>query len=223
MAQELCRQDDADARDFLQGGGGCGQGVAGLGLVVFDAGIDAPEIGQQFPGEIASERVGRCCRPDGAQRGGGLVGTEAGLDTAGYQFAQEPVQAVEQPGAFVAQIVAAFGQQAQNRALVFGGHGAQILLPQGRDGNSKRIGRVTLPATAGGKEPDLHGQRGGNIDHGLPTGHKDLGNSASQAVGALDSESAFRPLPGPTQQLPGGAGIDDEPPHRELTARGVDS
>jgi hypothetical protein len=45
-------------------------------------------------------------------------GAEAGLDPAGYQLAQEPVQAVEESGAFVAAVSATFGQQAQNGALV---------------------------------------------------------------------------------------------------------
>lgn len=63
----------------------------------------------------------------------------------------------------------------------------------------------------------------GAIDNGLPAGHKDLGNSASQVVGALDSQPAFRPLRGPPQQLLGGSGVDHEAPQSELTARGIDS
>lgn len=131
----------------------------------FDACIDAPQVGQQFPGELASDCVGGCCWPDGPQRGGGLVGTEAGIDAAGDQFTQEPVQAVEQPGSFVAQIFAAFCQQAKNRALVFGGDRAQVLVPEGSEGNGERIGRVTLAATAGRKDSDLHGQCRGDIDN----------------------------------------------------------
>jgi hypothetical protein len=52
----------------------------------------------------------------------------------------------------VAEVFAAFGQQAQNRALVFGGDWAQILLPECSDGNGERICRVALAATAGGND-----------------------------------------------------------------------
>jgi hypothetical protein len=111
----------------------------------------------------------------------------------------------------VAEVFAAFGQQAQNRALVFGGHRAQIRLPQGGIGDGKRVGRVALAATARGEDSDLHGKCRRDIDNGVPAGHKDLGNSASQAVGALDSESALGPLRGPGEQLSGGASIGSSP------------
>lgn len=131
------------------------------------------------------------------------------------------MQAAEQR-AFVAEVFAAFGQQAQNCALVFGRDWAQTLLPECSDGDGERICRVALTAAAGGKNPDLHGQCRGDIDHGFPTGHQDLGDSAAQTVGALDSESAFGPLRGPAQQLLGRACVDHETPHRELTTRGID-
>jgi hypothetical protein len=133
-------------------------GPLGFGSRYSGSCIDAPQIGQQFSGEFASERVGNSCWPDGTQRGGGLVGAEAGLDPAGHQLAQEPVQAVEESGAFVAAVCATFGQQAQNGALVFGGDWAQILLPECSDGNSECIGRIPFAATSDGRDSDLDGQ-----------------------------------------------------------------
>nr|WP_284991233.1 hypothetical protein [Arthrobacter sp. efr-133-TYG-120] len=98
----------------------------------------------------------------------------------------------------MAEVFAAFGQPAQNRALVFGADGAQILLPEGSDGKGERIGRVTLPAIARGVGPDFHGKCRGDIGNGLAAGNEDLGNSAAQAVGAFDSESAGQAIARPS-------------------------
>ncbi|WP_240812606.1 hypothetical protein [Streptomyces sp. DASNCL29] len=132
------------------------------------------------------------------------------------------MEPVEDAGAFVDQVVVPFGQQPQDRGLVFGLDGPQVVAEEGDLGDVAGVFRVGLAATAGGQQPGPGRQGGGHVHHLLACGGQLLGEGSAQAAGAFDGEAALGPLLAPAHQLTEGPGVDDEPALGHLVARDVD-
>jgi hypothetical protein len=134
---------------------------------------------------------------------------------SGDEVSQQPVQPVEETGAFVGQVIAAFGQQPQDGGLVFGGDDAQVGAVQGDLGDAERVGGVGLAAPAGGQQPgpDRQGRR--HVDDVFTGRRQLLGDPSAETACALDREPALRPCLRPLGQLSEGSGVDDEPALRD--------
>lgn len=63
-------------------------------------------------GYVSTTGVGGCNRPDALHHGGGFVGRQPDGCTAGHEIAQGSVQLVEDPGAFVHDVVTLLGSAA---------------------------------------------------------------------------------------------------------------
>jgi hypothetical protein len=100
------------------------------------------------------------------------------------------VQPVEETGAFVGQVIAALGQQPQDRRPIFGGDDAQVGSVQGYLSDAERVGGVGLAAPAGGEQPGPDRQRRRHIDHVFTGRRQLLGDAAPQTTCALDREPA---------------------------------
>jgi hypothetical protein len=149
VAEDLGGQEHAQAVDLGQGAAGGGQRSLELGLVVGQAGIDAPQVAEQVAGQLAAAGGGRGGQTHAAQERGRLFGGQVGGGAAGDQVAQQAMQTVQDAGALAGQVVAAFGQQPQDAGLVLGSHRAQGWAVQGGLGDAGRIRDVGLAATAG--------------------------------------------------------------------------
>lgn len=77
VAEDFGGQDESETVDVGKSAAGCGQGVAGLGLVVFEALIDAAQVAEQLTGQIPATCLGRGAGTDGAQQRGCLVRGQA--------------------------------------------------------------------------------------------------------------------------------------------------
>jgi hypothetical protein len=132
------------------------------------------------------------------------------------------VEPIEQAGALIDQVIAPFGQQPQDRGLVFAADLAQVWSKQCDLRHVKGVGGVGLAVSAGGEQPGTRRQRGGNVDDVLAAGGELLSNTAAQAAGSFYSKASLRPLLAPGDQLPESPGVNREPALSDLVAGTVD-
>ena len=119
MPEEFCSQNGPHSGQFSERGWGGVQGVAHLGLVVFDRPVKTAKVGDEIACQVAPTAVSRGDRPEPLDDVGGLHGGQGGGRASWYQVAQQDVEAIEQSGAFADQVIAAFGQQPKDHGLVF--------------------------------------------------------------------------------------------------------
>lgn len=132
MAEDFRSEDDAHPGQVGKRGSAGVDGISHLMFVVFDGAIEAAQVGKEVSGEVSPATVSGGDWPDPSKKLGGLFGGEVDQGASGNQIAQQDVEPIEQPGALIDEVVAAFGQQPQDRGLVFGAHLAQIW-PEQRD------------------------------------------------------------------------------------------
>jgi hypothetical protein len=205
-----------------QGATGGRQRLPKLGLVVGEAGVNPSQVAEQLAGQLPAAGSGRRGRPYAVQQRSGLGGGQVAGRAAGEQVPQQPMQPVEDAGAFAGQVVAAFGQQTQDRGLVFGGHRTQGWAVQGNLSDAGRIGGVALAPTADTQQPRPGGQAGRHVQDLLTGRRQLLGDGSSQPVGALNGEPR-RPPSGPGRQLAQGADVHQQPTVAQRRAGGVNS
>ncbi|WUO09235.1 hypothetical protein OG985_47550 [Streptomyces sp. NBC_00289] len=133
------------------------------------------------------------------------------------------MEAVDDAGAFVDQVIVPLGQQPQDRRLVLRLHLAQVVPEEGDLRDVQGVGCIGLAVPAGGQEPGPGGKGGGHVHHMLAGGGQLLGEAAAESFGTLYGEAVLGPPLAPAHQLPAGPCVDDEAALGELVSCGVDA
>ena len=89
----------------------------------------------------------------------GPVGGELPRGAARVQVAQQPVKAVDRAAALAGQLVAAIGQQPQDRGVVVGRDREQVAMVQRDEGDAARVDAVGLAAVPARQHPSARRQR----------------------------------------------------------------
>ena len=118
------------------------------------------------------------------------------------EVAQQPVEPAHAAAPFLGELVAAVGEEAQDRGVVVGRDAAQ---PAGvvrrDDGDAGGVDAVGLAAVAGLQQPGPSGQGGRHVDDRLADADQSLGEEAPEPVGAFDGPGPLRPVGRPGEQL----------------------
>jgi hypothetical protein len=96
------------------------------------------------------------------------------------------VHAAHEPGAVVADVGVAFGQQAQHLAVPGGLDAAQASGPQGGDRDGQGVVGVVLVRPACRQQPCPRRQGGRDVHHVLAGGHQLLGEQVAEPARGLD-------------------------------------
>jgi hypothetical protein len=136
-------------------------------------------------------------------------GVELLADPAWPQFHEQVVEPAHDPGALVADVDVALGQQAHHLGVigahhlgVIGAHhGTQLGSSQGSDGDRERVVGVVLVRPSTAQHPDACCERGGHIGHALAGRHQLLRQQVAEPASALDRPRALPEQFGPRQQM----------------------
>jgi hypothetical protein len=140
-----------------------------------------------------------------------LGGGQVLLRSTGQQFQQQLVDAVEQIGTGMPQLVAAVGEQPQRHRHVIGCHDPQALGSQRGYRHTVRVDRIRFAALPGGEYPHLGGELGGYVEHGLAVGDQPLGQVPADTVSALYRPQPLREPAAHSEHLPVAVLVSAEP------------
>jgi len=132
------------------------------------------------------------------------------------------VQPVDGAAALGGQLVAAIGEQPQQRAVVIGADGGEVVAVLGDDRDAARVDAVALAPVPALQHPDLGGQRRRDIDHGLAGSDQLLGQQAPEPAGAFDRPDTLRPAARPGEQAAECRAVRGQPQLAERFAAAVE-
>jgi hypothetical protein len=156
FAREACRvaeraydpggQDGTYAEDLGEGGAGSFHLGFDSPLEVGDLPIQRTDLAQDLRSQPPSEAVRGALGPYGAQDACAPVGGELPGKPAGEEIPQEPMQAVERPGAFGHQVLSPLGKQAQRFGCGLGIYPPQTPVARGAQ---KAVASASRPSFLG--------------------------------------------------------------------------
>jgi hypothetical protein len=148
--------------------------------------VEALHVDEQLGGLVPAGGLDGAGRLDAVEEGDGVRSVEFLGDSSRSELHQQIVEAAHDPGAVVADVDVALGQQAQDLGVVGGQNLAQQRRSQRGDRDGKRVVRVVLVRPPGAQDTDPRGQGRGYVQDGLAGGDKLLGEQIAEPTRGLD-------------------------------------
>src|SRR6266566_9817034 len=222
VAQDLRREDVADAEDRRQCRPARGDGIRTASPVLGEHPVDPPQVGDQRPSHELALEVDRGLGTDPAEQPRRGRGGELRRRAAGAQIAEQPVEPVDDAAALPGELVAAVRQEPQHGRVVLGADAAQPGLTHGNPSDAPRVEGVGLAPVATIEEAGPGGQRRRHVQHGLVGGDEPLGEEVSQPRRPFDGPGPIWPAAGPAQASLGGRARRGHPEFSEAVPIAVE-
>src|SRR5450756_2021536 len=205
VAEDLGRQDVADADDVREGRVAGGNRHCAASPVLHECPVDPPQVGDERTSHRLALEVDDRSWSNVAEELRGPRCRQLGRGTAGTQITEQAVEPVDRPAALPAELVTAVRQEPQYGAVVLRTDAAQVRLVLGDRRHTRGIDAVGLAPVARSEEAGPGNQRRGDVQHRLLACDELLREKMTETRGAFDGPDPLGPPLRPAQEpLEGG-------------------